>query len=322
MAVTSTKTYCTDRDLLDVFPGLSGFDLKRRIYSFVTTDTSNFYKSYNTGEITTLFFDGIEGTAVTDDPNANYEFRYSPGNDSVELFINTANPNDMIIEAGDDWEDTKTRFRQKASRFVESKLDAKLAKDIWYDREKNYPDIIVRLTALETIIMLVQAHDPENAFLEAFKTERNELYEGINNGSIVLPTMRTRDSSEGTIRAVSVDASSDLIPVELIGNFFGNGYELLKVIVTTAGVIGVAKFSVFGKSDTALKAATEEIVDNDIIDGDYQFLGVGNLHIRWGGDDVATATCALNDEYEIELFAQNLGTSTARNTGSVHLTRR
>ena len=33
MALTSTIEYCEDRDLQDVFPHLSEYDLKRRIYN-------------------------------------------------------------------------------------------------------------------------------------------------------------------------------------------------------------------------------------------------------------------------------------------------
>ena len=45
MAVTSTIVYCTDRDLQDIFPHLSEYDLKRRVYNWQTTDTSNLYVS-------------------------------------------------------------------------------------------------------------------------------------------------------------------------------------------------------------------------------------------------------------------------------------
>ena len=86
MAVTSTIEYCTDRDLQDVYPHISEFSLKRRIYNFKTTDTSNQYQAFGTGLITLLFFDGIEGTAVTDSPNADYEFNYSSSTDSVQVF--------------------------------------------------------------------------------------------------------------------------------------------------------------------------------------------------------------------------------------------
>ena len=102
MAVSSTIEYCTDRDLQDMLPNISAFDLKRRIYNWKTTDTSNQYQAFNTGTITQLYFDGIEGTAVTDDPNADYEFNYSTTTDSVQVFHSSTSPNDMIIEAGDD----------------------------------------------------------------------------------------------------------------------------------------------------------------------------------------------------------------------------
>ena len=327
MAVTSTKTYCTDRDLLDVYPSIAEFDLKTRVINWHTTDTSNQYQSNNTGLITQLFFDGIEGTSVSDSPNADYEFNYSSTTDSVQVFHSSTNPNDMIVEAGDDWTTIKTRFRQRASRLLESRIDAKLAKDIWFDREKNYPDIVIRAAALQTIILLISAQDPNNEALESFKAEYEEIIIGINNGTIILPSMRTKDSSEGTIREVSVNASSDLIPVELIGNYYGStgmGYELLKVFIESGegGVIGTAKFTVHGKSSTKLKDSSEVLVDSEIIDGDYQYLGVGNLYIRWGGDDVASAICTAADEYEIELYARSLGTSTARNYGTIHLTRR
>ena len=49
---TSNIAYCTDRDLSDVFPGISEFDLKTRVINWQTTDTSNQYQANNTGLIT------------------------------------------------------------------------------------------------------------------------------------------------------------------------------------------------------------------------------------------------------------------------------
>lgn len=321
MAVTSTIEYCTDREVQDVFPSLSGFDLKRRIINFTTTDTTNMYKAYNTGLITQLYFDGIEGTAVTDDPNANYEFRYSSGNDSVELFISTASPNDMIIEAGDDWVNIKTRFRRKASRFVESMLDSRIAREISKDREGNYPEVIVRMTSLKTVIFLLQAHDPNNEFIDPFQSEFAELLDGIRAGHIVLPNQVTADSSKGIIRHVSVNGSTTLYPVELKGQYKGYGYDLLKVYIDTSdgGSIGTAKMSVKAKDSDKLK--NDVIVDSEIITGDFQNLTSG-LQIRWsagvidGSTDVATA----GDEYEIELYSASIDASVS-NVGSVGLTR-
>tara|TARA_R100000278_G_scaffold123240_1_gene112188 strand:- start:579 stop:1556 length:978 start_codon:yes stop_codon:yes gene_type:complete len=325
MAATSSIEYCTDRDLMDVYPSISEFDLKRRIYSFVTTDTSNFYKSYNTGEITTLFFDGIEGTAVTDDPNSNYEFRYSPGNDSVELFINTANPNDMIIEAGDDWENIKTRIRRQASRLLESRIDARLAKEVSKDREGNYPEIIKRATALQAVILLLTAHDPNSEVIDSFKAEYNEILDGLNAGTIVLPTDRTEDSRNGIIREVSVNANSTVRPVELKGQYIGSGYDLFKLKVYVDGggsgssaSIGTAKYSVWNKNDTGLK--NNQVIENQIITGDYDVLS-GGLYVRFSG--VADNSVAFEeDEYEVEVFSANLGSSAPSGIGTITMVRR
>ena len=48
MAVTSTIEYCTDRDLQDIYPHIAEYDLKRRIYNWKATDTSNQYQAFNT----------------------------------------------------------------------------------------------------------------------------------------------------------------------------------------------------------------------------------------------------------------------------------
>tara|TARA_Y100001938_G_C8095538_1_gene437916 strand:- start:1024 stop:1965 length:942 start_codon:yes stop_codon:yes gene_type:complete len=310
MALTSTKEYCTERDLQDVLPNLSGYDLKRRIINFTTTDTTNMYKAYNTGTITVLYFDGIEGTPVTDDPNAIYEFRYSEGNDSVELFVTGSNPNDMIIEAGDDWTSIKQRFIRKASRFVESMIDSRLAREVTKDREGNYPEVIVRLTALKTIIFLLQANDPQNEMIESFKDEFDELMEGIRSGSIVLTNEASGDSAKGFVREVSV--SGNLRIVELAGEYTGTKYELYKVKITTAGALGSCKYSVWVKDTDKLK--NEKIIDDDVINGDMQKIGRG-LFVRFaGGTDASEAT--LNDEWEIEAKAYDARVSTIGTIGS------
>ena len=110
---------------------LKNYNLKRRIFNFKTTDTTNQYQAFNTGTITQMFFDGIEGTEVTDDPNAIYEWNYSSSTDSVQVFHTSKDPNDMIIEAGEDWETIKTRYRKKACRLFESEIDSRFVREIF-----------------------------------------------------------------------------------------------------------------------------------------------------------------------------------------------
>ena len=136
-----------------------------------------------------------------------------------------------------------------------------------------------------------------------------------------MPTSISGDSSKGVIREVSVNASSDLRPIELRGHYSGSGYELLKLYIDSGenGIIGTSKMTVKGKNTNLLK--TDTLIDSEVITGDFQHLGVGNLYIRWGGDDVTSAITTASDEYEIELWGSSLDT-TISSVGSMRMTRR
>ena len=322
MAVSSTIEYCTDRDLLDIFPHLAEYDLKRRIYNWSLL-SSNKYIADNTGLVSQLFMDGAELDAAqgsAGDVNSNYKWYYLSTDDRLYLYNDASNPNNLIMEAGDDWATIKTRFRRKASRLIESHLDNRLSREVLKDREGNYPEIIVHVTALQTVILLLKSHDPNSEVIVPFQEELNELIEGLKAGTIVLPTSISGDSSKGVIREVSVNASSDLRPVELRGHYHGSGYELIKVIVDSVDdtIIGTATFSVYAKNSTTLK--TDQIVTSETINGDFQQI-LGSLAIRWRTDDTATGLVKQNDEYEIELWGSSLD-STISSVGSMRMTRR
>ena len=322
MAVTSTIEYCTDRDLQDIFPHLSEYDLKRRIYNWVDQG-SNEWKAQNTGLVTVLFADGVDkGTAVANEGavDSTDDWFYDSGDDFVRYY-STTDPNSMIMESGDDWATIKTRFRRKASRLMESHLDNRLSREVLKDREGNYPEIIVHITSLQTVILLLKAHDPTSEVITPFQEELNEILDGLKAGSIVLPTAISGDSSKGVIREVSVDPASDLRPIELRGHYNGTGYELLKVYIDSGenGIIGTTKMTVKGKDSNLLK--TDTLIDSEVITGDFQHLGVGSLYIRWGGDDVTSAITTANDEYEIELWGSSLD-ATISSVGSLRMTRR
>ena len=287
-------------------------------------DSGSLYVLKNSGLVTQLYADGRDLGAAQASSGAcgsNGKWFYDSGNDEVFYFDNATSPNDRIMESGDDWVTVKQRFRRKASRFVESMIDSRIAREISKDREGNYPEVIVRMTALKSVIFLLQANDPTNEFIEPFNEEFNELLDGIRNGHIVLPNQVSRDSSKGVIRHVSVNASTTLYPVELKGQYTGYGYDLLKVYIETGegGAIGTAKMTVKAKDQDKLK--NDVIVDSEIITGDFQNLTSG-LQIRWsagvidGSTDVATQA----DEYEIELYSASMD-ATVSNVGSVGLTR-
>ena len=60
--MATAPTYCTHRQLKDVFPQVDSFDSKRPVYGW-TSLGNNVYVAYNTGLVTQLFVDGQETNA-------------------------------------------------------------------------------------------------------------------------------------------------------------------------------------------------------------------------------------------------------------------
>ena len=94
----------------------------------------------------------------------------------------------------------------------------------------------------------------------------------------------------------------------------------MKIIITTGGVLGTAKYSVYAKDEDKLK--NNQVVTDEIITGDYQPLS-GGLQIRFGGStDSSTANVSgTADEWEVEVagWAEEVDNSTVN---SVKMTRR
>ena len=320
---TSNVAYCTHQDIKDTFPHIDEFDSKTAIYGW-TEVTTNKYAAHNSGQVTQLFVNGEDlgpTQSAHTDLNVEGEWFYNSSED-VLYYFSASSPSDKLMEAGEEFTTLITRVRKRASRMIDSKIGYRVQDQIQKDREGNYPDVVVRMSSLQTVILSLMSHDPNSEHIVPLKSELDELVEGVISGTIViLGLQRTMDSGKGIIREVSVNANSDLRPVELDGLYSGSGYELLKVYIDTSenGVVGTTRMTVKGKSSTTLKS--EVLIDSEIITGDYQSLGVGGMKIRWSGDNDAAITTAA-DEYEIELFGHGLDSSTPGQVGSLSMTRR
>ena len=315
--MASAPIYCTHKELKRVFPQLDEYDQKTPIYGWETTGVSNFYKSYNTGLITVLFFDGIEGTAVSDDPNANYEFRYSEGNDSVEVYIDTGSPLDMLMEAGEDFISMVTQFRTDASRYLDSRLDPKLPKNMWKNEAGEFDYMIVRTTALYAAGFMVRTKDPTSDIAAALILEADNNVQLLNEGRAALSWQNTGDASKGIIRDVTY-TDGKLRPVDLRGIASAVDYDRVKIQIISGGSgFGTDTYSVWIKDTEQLK--NKQVVTAEKITGDYQKLAYG-LEIRFGGND-ENDTAQANDEWEVEVRGYNEEVDTADLKG-IKMTRR
>ena len=236
--------------------------------------------------------------ASSADPDA-LSFVYDTSLDLCLLITNSVDPNDYLVEAGEDFTDLVTQYRTDASRYLDSMLDPNMPKEALKDKEGNFDYIIIRSTALIAANFMIKSHDPNSELANALMEEANMNIENINQGRAALSWQVSRDSSQGVVRDVTY-TSGKIRPVDTRGEWSGT-YDLIKVKIGTGGVFGTATYSVWIKDGDGLK--NQQVITNEVINGDYQSLA-GGLEIRFAGSTDSTQAAA-NDEWEIEVFGRN-----------------
>ena len=149
-------TYISSRDLKDVFPNLDEFDTKKPIYGWVVDSGSRFV-AHDSGLVTQLFVDGKDlGSAQSakTDVDANDEWFYDSATDAVYYYNDASSPDDLLMEAGEDFATLKTRVMKDASNYVDSKLDATLPREQFLLKDGTYDYLIRRLTGISCCIFL------------------------------------------------------------------------------------------------------------------------------------------------------------------------
>ena len=72
--MATSDTYCTHRELKDVFPQVDEFDVKTPVYGW-TEVTTNKYAAHDSGLVTQLFANGKNlGSAESSSSNVNSNF--------------------------------------------------------------------------------------------------------------------------------------------------------------------------------------------------------------------------------------------------------
>ncbi len=199
------------------------------------------------------------------------------------------------MEAGEEFSTLITRITANASRYLDAKLDPNLPREQLKDKEGNYDYIIVRTTALIAATFLIRSHDPTSEIANALMEDAMGNIDALNKGGAALSWQTTGDSSKGVIRDVTY-TSGKIRPVDTRGRWSGS-WDLVKVKITTGGVLGTAKYSVWVKSGDKLKDT--QVVTTETVTGDFQKLA-GGLQIRFGGSTDASEA-AINDEWEVEV---------------------
>ncbi len=229
----------------------------------------------------------------------------------------TINPSDYLIEAGEDFTTMVTQFRTDASRYLDSRLDPKLPKNMWKNEAGEFDYMIVRTTALYAAGFMVRTKDPTSEIAAAIILEADNNVQLLNEGRAALGFQNTGDASKGIIRDITYTAGK-LRPVDLKGRAGGVDYDRIKIQIIAGGSgFGTDTYSVWTKDSDQLK--NNQVVTAEKITGDYQPLAHG-LQVRFGGND-ENDTAAANDEWEVEVRGYNEEVDTADLKG-IKMTRR
>ena len=232
-----------------------------------------------------------------------YSFVYDTNLDLCLLIgddLTTNDPNDNLVEAGEEFTTMITQFRTDASRFLDSKLDPNLPREQLKDKSGNFDYMIIRSASLIAAAFLIRATDPTNEVASALMEEAQGNIDALNSGGAALSWQTTRDASKGIIRDVSYTDGS-VRPVDTRGNWNGT-FDLIRVMVVTGGALdGTATYSVWVKNSDKLGIQQgSQVVTAEKINGDYQALA-GGLQIRFAGEAKTSVATATN-EWEIEVM--------------------
>ena len=293
--------YITHKELKRVFPQIDEFDQKVPIYGW-TEVTTNKYAAHNSGSTTQLFVDGESlgpAQSAHTDLNVEGEWFYN-STDDVLYYYSASSPVDKLMEAGELFTTMVTQFRTDASRYLDSRLDPKLPKNMWKNEAGEFDYMIVRTTALYAAAFMVRTKDPTSEIAAALILEADNNVQLLNEGRAALSWQNTGDASRGVIRDVQYTAGY-IRPVDLRGRAGGVDFDKIKIWISTAGALGAGKYSVQIKSADKLK--DNLVVDDQVITGDYQTLAYG-LQVRFG-DTSDTHQAALNNEWEVEVRGYN-----------------
>ena len=147
---------------------------------------------------------GVLGTtATTHDNGADIFLHFQPvsavanlydaDNDFVILKYGS-DPNDLLVEVGEDFADMVTQYRADASRYFDSRVDPSLPKNQLKDKAGNYDYMVVRTVGLIAACFMMRTKDHNSEVATSFMEEAERNIELLNEGKAALSWQNTADA--------------------------------------------------------------------------------------------------------------------------------
>ena len=307
---TYLDTYCTIEDIQLVAPFVFDYDRKRTITNWVShsgSGTSEIWKAGSVGKFTMLYENDIEQTSVGDIGSIDADGKYYFDEDAdVVYFQPTSNNNpnfDVTMTAGRDNKTLFNEFISRSSDFVRSYINKPIYKNKGVGTGdslgRDYPEVIVRATALLAASMAILPYDEELGLRIQYLAYNQEAETGlldlIRRGVISLD--QDEDGRDKIVKEVSINGSTTGAIIDTFGTP-SVSYDRIKVVIATGGTFAAGSassvtFNTFVGNDNGLKL--DQVAISEVIDGSFQSIGHG-VYVRF-----STGVYTAADEWEVEV---------------------
>ena len=307
---TYLDTYCTIEAIQLVAPFVFDYDRKRTITNWVShsgSGTSEIWKAGSVGKFTMLYENDIEQTLVGDIGSIDADGKYYFDEDAdVVYFQPTSNNNpnfDVTMTAGRDNKTLFNEFISRSSDFVRSYINKPIYKNKGVGTGdslgRDYPEVIVRATALLAASMAILPYDEELGLRIQYQAYNQEAETGlldlIRRGIISLD--QDEDGRDKIVKEVSINGSTTGAIIDTFGTP-SVSYDRIKVVIATGGTFAAGSassvtFNTFVGNDNGLKL--DQVAISEVIDGSFQSIGHG-VYVRF-----STGVYTAADEWEVEV---------------------
>ena len=310
--------YASQSDLKNYFNNFGDFDQKTQIYPTLTSGNLHLFR--DCGYVDTFFVNGEELAAAQSTSGAvdsNGEWFYASATNQLEYYnsnYSSTTINEQVFETGVDFATFIDQQLVNASMELNNLLDARFQMPLPKSTQikegsasgltPEYDPVIIKATCYLAAANLIRSKDPMSEEAQFYmdmltNAEGTGLVDKLNSGQIKLSFEVDNKDSQGSIREITRSGSMYLI--ETAGEFYGghNGYDLLRITCTTAGVYGTAKCKVeyYGSDKLFGQEATNLVVSGGLDDWE----GLSGLQVRFQGNSMAE-----DDQWEIEVYNEGM----------------
>lgn len=307
---TYLDTYCTIDDMQLVAPFVFDFDRKRTITNWINHSSSGsteIFKAGSVGKFSVLFENDVEQTLVSSlsDIDADGKFFFDEDADLVYYRpTSDNNPNyDVVISIGRDNKTLFEEFIKRSSDFIRSYINKPVYKNKGVGTSdslgRDYPEVIVRSTALLASSMAVLPYDEELGLRlqnQVYNLEAGTgLLDLIRKGIISLD--QDEDGRDKIVKEVAINTNTTGAIIDTYG-YPTVSFDRIKVIISqggtfAAGTASTVLYNTFVGNDNGLKI--DQVAISEVVDGSFQSIGHG-IYVRF-----STGVYNTDDEWEVEV---------------------